>query len=46
MTNPHLENVYTKYWQAFERIRRIPPIRTMEDNERFCAAVKGLLEDQ
>ncbi|SPO39461.1 related to branched chain alpha-ketoacid dehydrogenase kinase [Pseudozyma flocculosa] len=45
MTNQHLENVYNKYWSAFETLRRLPPIRDMDDNERFCNLLKGLLDD-
>ncbi|KAN0063085.1 [Pyruvate dehydrogenase (acetyl-transferring)] kinase 2, mitochondrial [Thecaphora frezii] len=45
MTNRHLEDVYNKYWSAFEALRRLPPIRTMDDNERFCTMLKGLLDD-
>lgn len=45
MTNPHLEEVYEKYWNAFETFRKIPMIRTMEDNEEFCLTLKRLLDD-
>ncbi|PWN47333.1 hypothetical protein IE53DRAFT_390537 [Violaceomyces palustris] len=45
MTNKHLEDVYNKYWSAFETLRRFPHVRTMDDNERFCALLKRLLED-
>lgn len=45
MTNPHLEEVYEKYWQAFETFRRIPMIRTMDDNDSFCSTLKSLLDD-
>lgn len=45
MTNQHMEDVYNKYWSAFERLRKFPLIKNMEDNERFCTKLKGLLED-
>ncbi len=45
MTNKHLEDVYNKYWSAFEKLRRFPLVKNMEDNERFCHQLKGLLED-
>lgn len=45
MTNKHLEEVYEKYWSAFETFRKVPNIRTMEDNEEFCATLKRLLDD-
>ncbi|KAG0287996.1 hypothetical protein BGZ96_008161 [Linnemannia gamsii] len=44
-TNPHIELVYDLYWQAFERIAKIPEIKTLEENEAFCEMVKGLLND-
>ncbi|RUS13404.1 hypothetical protein BC937DRAFT_95381 [Endogone sp. FLAS-F59071] len=43
-TNPHIERVYDLYWQAFDRFRRFPQIETMEDNDRFCEMVRGILE--
>ncbi|KAG0280600.1 hypothetical protein BGZ96_001508 [Linnemannia gamsii] len=44
-TNPHIERVYDLYWQAFERLRLVPEIKTMEENDRFCELVKELLDD-
>lgn len=34
--NPHLQQVYRLYWEAFDRLRSVPPIETLEDNQRFC----------
>lgn len=45
MTNQHLEDVYQKYWSAFETFRRFPHIKTMDDNERFCNLLRRLLDD-
>lgn len=33
------------YWEAFEKIRKYPAIKTLEDNEDFCNLLKGLLDD-
>ncbi|KAF9905218.1 hypothetical protein EC991_001921 [Linnemannia zychae] len=44
-TNPHIELVYDLYWQAFERLAKIPEIKTLEENDAFCEMVKGLLND-
>ncbi|KAF9980062.1 hypothetical protein BGZ75_008927 [Mortierella antarctica] len=44
-TNPHIERVYTLYWQAFEALRTIPEIKTLEENDAFCKLVKHLLND-
>lgn len=46
MTNEHLEKVYQLYWRAFDRFRRWPVIVTHEDNARFVALLKELLEEQ
>ncbi|KAE8212978.1 hypothetical protein CF327_g3452 [Tilletia walkeri] len=45
MSNPHLESVYRKYFNAFESLRRLPPIRTIEDNERFVNELRWHLGD-
>ncbi|TKY87106.1 hypothetical protein EX895_003783 [Sporisorium graminicola] len=45
MTNQHLEDVYQKYWSAFETFRRFPHIKSMDDNEKFCNLLRGLLDD-
>ncbi|CAG8493791.1 12707_t:CDS:2 [Ambispora gerdemannii] len=44
-TNPRIAMVYDLYWSAFEKLRQFPPIKTMEDNDAFCTAVKGLLKE-
>ncbi|KAI8326346.1 alpha-ketoacid dehydrogenase kinase, partial [Martensiomyces pterosporus] len=44
-TNPHLKLVYDLYWRAFDEFRKFPPVKTLEDNRRFCDNVKrNLLE--
>lgn len=43
-TNPHIEGVYDLYWQAFERIRKIPPIETRQENEIFCDILQESLD--
>lgn len=45
MSNKHLEEVYNKYWHAFETFRKLPIIKNMEENEKFCELLKELLED-
>lgn len=45
MTNQHLEDVYQKYWSAFETFRRFPHIKTVDDNEKFCNLLRRLLDD-
>ncbi|KAG8931589.1 hypothetical protein FRC01_001094 [Tulasnella sp. 417] len=35
--------VYELYWDAFERIRSYPPITNLDENDRFCKFIQGLL---
>ncbi|CAG8829592.1 9544_t:CDS:1, partial [Racocetra persica] len=44
-TNPHLAKVYDLYWFAFEKLRKFPPIRSIEENNEWCKTIKGLLKD-
>ncbi|KAI8367966.1 branched-chain alpha-ketoacid dehydrogenase [Choanephora cucurbitarum] len=43
-TNPYIEAVYDLYWQAFERIRKIPVIETRQENETFCDILQQSLD--
>lgn len=45
VTNRHLSEVYELYYKAFESFRRIPEIKTLEDNEKFCEIVKTALQE-
>jgi pyruvate dehydrogenase kinase 2/3/4 len=44
VTNPHIRAVYDMYYDAFERLARIRPIRSLEDNDVFCETVTGMLK--
>ncbi|KAF9184684.1 hypothetical protein BGZ51_003188 [Haplosporangium sp. Z 767] len=44
-TNPHIELVYDLYWQAFEKLSKVPEIKTLEENDAFCDMIKALLND-
>ncbi|CEJ01697.1 hypothetical protein G6F70_006354 [Rhizopus microsporus] len=43
-TNPHIQCVYDLYWQAFDRIRRIPEIQSREENDVFCQVLQSSLD--
>ncbi|KAL2010555.1 hypothetical protein VTN00DRAFT_6362 [Thermoascus crustaceus] len=45
VANPHLSFVYELYYKAFERFRRVPEIRTLEDNDRYCAILRETLKE-
>ncbi|KAL3422870.1 serine threonine-protein kinase [Phlyctema vagabunda] len=45
VTNPHISEVYELYYKAFESLRRVPEIKTLEDNERMCARISQTLQE-
>lgn len=45
VTNSHIAHVYELYYKAFERFRRLPEIKTLEDNDKFCKAVQETLRE-
>lgn len=45
VTNPHISQVYEVYYKAFETLRRVKEIKTLEDNERFCAKISQTLHE-
>ncbi len=45
VTNPHMSQVYELYYKAFETLRRVQEIKTLDDNERFCTKVSHTLQE-
>jgi pyruvate dehydrogenase kinase 2/3/4 len=45
VTNPHISQVYELYYKAFESLRRIREIKTLEDNERLCKKISQTLQE-
>jgi pyruvate dehydrogenase kinase 2/3/4 len=45
VTNPHLSLVYELYYKSFESFRRLPTIRTIEDNDNYCKVVSENLKE-
>lgn len=45
VTNPHLSLVYELYYKAFESFRRVPEIRTVEDNDKYCKVIGENLKE-
>ncbi|KAI1124819.1 branched-chain alpha-ketoacid dehydrogenase kinase [Nemania abortiva] len=43
VTNKHMSDVYELYYQAFDTFRRVKEIKTLDDNDRFCAIIAGML---
>ena len=45
VTNPHMSHVYELYYKAFETLRKVREIRTVEDNDRYCAIIGETLQE-
>lgn len=45
LTNSHISHVYELYYTAFERLRKVPEVRTLDDNDRFCEVIKLCLQE-
>ncbi|KAF2269584.1 alpha-ketoacid dehydrogenase kinase [Lojkania enalia] len=45
VTNSHLAHVYELYLKAFERFRRVPEIKTLEDNDAYCKVLEETLKE-
>ncbi|KAK5016913.1 putative protein kinase [Cryomyces antarcticus] len=45
LTNPHISHVYELYYSAFERLRKIEPVKTVEDNDGYCKIIKETLRE-
>lgn len=45
VTNQHISHVYEMYYTAFERLRKVTEIRTLEDNDHFCKTIKATLDE-
>ncbi|MCJ1395350.1 hypothetical protein MMC18_008234 [Xylographa bjoerkii] len=45
VTNAHISQVYELYYKAFETLRRVREIRTVEDNEKYCSIISGTLKE-
>ncbi len=45
VTNPHLSLVYELYYKSFESYRRVPVIRSVEENDDFCKVISDSLKE-
>jgi pyruvate dehydrogenase kinase 2/3/4 len=45
VTNPHISQVYELYYKAFESLRRVREIKTLDDNEKFCKKISQTLQE-
>ncbi|KAK1989329.1 branched-chain alpha-ketoacid dehydrogenase [Colletotrichum cereale] len=44
VTNSHIKEVYELYNNAFDTFRKIKEIKNLEDNEKFCQIIGGMLK--
>ncbi|KAF9652219.1 alpha-ketoacid dehydrogenase kinase [Thelephora ganbajun] len=45
VTKEGVAKVYELYWSAFEKLRKYPPIETLEDNTAFCVFLREILDE-
>ncbi|CCE80426.1 Piso0_003542 [Millerozyma farinosa CBS 7064] len=45
VNNFHLAQIYESYYHSFNAFRKIPPITTLQDNDKFCDVLSRLLDD-
>jgi pyruvate dehydrogenase kinase 2/3/4 len=45
VTNPNFSIVYELYYKAFESLRRVPEIKTLDDNDQFCKKISQTLQE-
>jgi len=45
VTNPQISLVYELYYKAFESLRRVREIKTLEDNDHFCKKISETLQE-
>lgn len=45
VTNSHISHVYELYYKAFETLRRVREIKTVEDNDRYCTLISTTLRE-
>lgn len=40
-----MSHVYDLYYRAFEKLRKVREIKTVDENERYCKAISETLEE-
>ncbi|KAH3903352.1 protein kinase PKP2 SCDLUD_000981 [Saccharomycodes ludwigii] len=45
VNNYHLVQVYESYYDIFDRFRRLPEIKSLQDNDKFVEFANGILSD-
>lgn len=45
LNNPHLSHVYELYYKAFETLRRVQEVKSIEDNDFYCKIISQTLQE-
>lgn len=45
LTNRHISQVHELYYAAFERLRKVPEVRTLADNNHLCQVIRDTLRE-
>lgn len=45
VSNPHISHVYELYYKAFDALRKVRQITTVEANEEYCQLVGSTLQE-
>lgn len=45
MSNAHISHVYELYYSAFEKLRRVSEVRSLDDNDKLCDVIKECLRE-
>ena len=45
LTNEHIGHVYELYYRAFELLRKVQEVKTLDDNDQFCDVLKLCLRE-
>ena len=45
LRNQHISHVYELYYSAFEKLRRVSEVKSLDDNDRFCQVIKECLQE-
>lgn len=45
VNNSHMSHVYELYYKAFDTLRRVSEIQSIEDNDRYCKLISQTLEE-
>ncbi|PNS16480.1 hypothetical protein CAC42_214 [Sphaceloma murrayae] len=45
LTNPHISHVHELYYSAFEKLRNVPEVRSLSDNDHLCSVIRECLHE-